>query len=34
VFTTKAPLVIAVECLNATATNCTAAVSFSGSTQK
>lgn len=34
VFTTKAPLVIAVECLNTTATNCTAAVSFSGSTQK
>jgi hypothetical protein len=34
VFTTKAPLVIAVECLNPTATNCTAAVSFSGSTQK
>jgi hypothetical protein len=34
VFTTKAPLVLAVECLNTTATNCTAAVSFSGSTQK
>jgi hypothetical protein len=26
--------VLAVECLNPTATNCTAAVSFSGSTQK
>ncbi|HEX5406204.1 MAG TPA: hypothetical protein VFX16_28335 [Pseudonocardiaceae bacterium] len=34
VFTTKAPLVLAVECLNTNATNCTAAVSFSGSTQK
>lgn len=33
-FTTQAPLVLAVECLNTTATNCTAAVSFSGTTQK
>jgi hypothetical protein len=33
-FTTKAPLVLAVECLNTTTTNCSAAVSFSGSTQK
>ena len=34
VFTTKAPLILAVECLNTNSTNCTAAVSFSGSTQK
>jgi len=34
VFNTQAPLVLAVECLNTTATNCTAAVSFSGATQK
>jgi hypothetical protein len=33
-FSTKAPLVLAVECLNTNKTNCTAAVSFSGSTQK
>jgi hypothetical protein len=34
VFTTKGPLVLAVECLNTNSTNCTAAVSFSGNTQK
>jgi hypothetical protein len=34
VFTSKAPLILAVECLNTNSTNCTAAVSFSGSTQK
>ncbi|HEY1574362.1 MAG TPA: hypothetical protein VGG05_23700 [Pseudonocardiaceae bacterium] len=33
-FSTKAPLVLAVECLNTNHANCTAAVSFSGSTQK
>jgi hypothetical protein len=33
-FTTKAPLELAVECLNTTSTNCTAAASFSGSTRK
>jgi hypothetical protein len=32
-FSTKAPLVLAVECLNTNKTNCTAAVSFSGSTR-
>jgi hypothetical protein len=33
-FSTRTPLVLAVECLNTTATNCSAAVSFSGSTGK
>lgn len=33
-FSTKAPLVLAVECLNTNHTNCSAAVSFSGSTRK
>jgi hypothetical protein len=34
VFTAKTPLVLAVECLNTTTTNCSAAVSFSGTTLK
>ncbi len=34
VFTTQAPLVLAVECLNTDSTNCSAAVSFSGTAGK